>query len=53
VSEFHAEAPHSTVIERLVEGSYVAAKAGFEHMTLWTKGVDYTSGPSRHAALGK
>jgi len=30
VLEFHAEAPQATAIEGLVQGPYVAAKAGFE-----------------------
>src|SRR6218665_1872835 len=45
--EFHAEAPHATESERLAQGPYVAAKAGIEHMTLRTKGVDSTKAPPR------
>jgi len=30
VSEFHAEAPQATARERLAQGHYVAARAGFE-----------------------
>ena len=50
VLEFHAESPqlgqvlHSQAIAsgELAQGPYVAAKAGFEPATLWTKGVDAT-----------
>ena len=37
VSEFHAEAPQTTVSEGLAQGLYVAARAGVEPMTLRTK----------------
>ena len=47
VSEFHAEAPQATVSEGLAQGPYVAARAGFDPMTLRTKGVDTTNGPPR------
>ena len=43
--EFHAEAPQVTVSEGLVQGPYVAAKAGVKPMTLRTKGVDSTNEP--------
>src|SRR6218665_1336126 len=38
LSEFHAGAPQATVSEGLAQVSYVAARAGFEPMTLWVKG---------------
>jgi len=31
VSESHAEVPEATGSERLAQGPYVAARAGFEH----------------------
>src|SRR6218665_3611747 len=34
VSEFHSEAPQATASEGLAQGPYVAARAGFEPMTL-------------------
>ena len=40
VSEFHAEAPQATASEGLAQGPYMAAKAGFEPMTLWAKGAE-------------
>ena len=43
--EFHAEAPQATVSEGLAQGSYVAARAGFESTTLQTKGVESTNEP--------
>ena len=43
VSEFHAEAPQAIVSYGPAQGPYVAARAGVEHMTLWTKGVDSTN----------
>ena len=42
VPENHAEAPQATVSEGLAQGSYVAARAGVEPITLRTKGVDST-----------
>ena len=47
VPEFHTEAPQATVSERLAQSPYVAARAGFEPMTLRTKGVDSTKAPPR------
>jgi len=38
VLEFHAEEPQATVSEGLAQGPYVAATAGFEPVTLRTKG---------------
>ena len=35
----HAEAPQATGSEELAQGPYVAARAGFEPATLWTKSV--------------
>ena len=43
VSEFHAEAPLPTANEGLAQGPYVAAKAGLEPATLWTKGAESTN----------
>jgi len=40
--EFHPEAPQATVSEGLAQGSYVAARAGVQPVTLRTKGVDST-----------
>ena len=37
VSEFYAETPQATASERLAQGPYVAARAGFEPTTLRTK----------------
>src|SRR6218665_2996994 len=51
VQEFHAEAPASRLVfqatasEGLAQGSYVAARAGVEPMTLRTKDVDSTNAP--------
>jgi len=47
VPEFHAKAPKATVSEGLAQGPYTAARAGVEHMTLWTKGIDFTKAPPR------
>ena len=47
LSEFHAEAPQATTSDGLAQGPYVAAKAGFEPATLWTKGVESTNEPPR------
>src|SRR6218665_318725 len=45
VSEFHVEAPQATVSEGLSQGPYVAARAGYEPMTLRTKGAESTNEP--------
>src|SRR6218665_1884579 len=45
VSEFHAEAPQTILSERLVQGPYVAARAGFEPDTIRTKGAKSTNEP--------
>ena len=50
VPEFHAEAPQATVSEGLAQGSYVAARAGVEPMTLRTKDIDSNNAP--HAPHG-
>ena len=39
------EVPQATVSEGLAQGSYVAARAGVEHMTLRMKGVESTNAP--------
>ena len=44
-AEFHTEAPQATVSEGLVQGPYVAARAGVEPMILRTKGIDSTNAP--------
>src|SRR6218665_3257914 len=43
VLKFHAEAPRSAASEGLAQGSYAAARAGFEPTTLWTKGDKFTN----------
>ena len=43
--EFHAEAPQAYASEGLAQGSYVAARAGFEPMTLRMKGDESTIEP--------
>src|SRR6218665_3373437 len=45
LSEFHAKAPQATASEGLAQGSYVAARAGFEPTTLRTKGDESTNEP--------
>ena len=47
VSEFHAEAPQAIASERLAQGPYVAARAGFEPTTLRSKGIEFTNAPPR------
>ena len=47
VPKFHAESPQAIVSEGLAQGSYVAARAGVEPMTLRTKDVDSTNAPPR------
>ena len=42
VSEFHIKAPQATASEGLTQGPYVVTKAGFEPMTLRTKGDEST-----------
>ena len=49
MSEFHAEAPQATVSEGLAQGPYVAARAGFEHTTLRTKGAESANVPPHPA----
>ena len=43
----HAEALQATVSEELAQGSYVAARAGFEPTTLRSKGIDSIYAPTR------
>ena len=43
VSEFHTEAPQAT--ERLAQGPYMAARAGFEPTTLRMKGNESSNEP--------
>src|SRR6218665_3531881 len=52
VSGFHAEAPQATASGGLAQGQYVAARAGFESMTLQMKGAESTNEPPRPTALG-
>ena len=51
VPEFHVEAPQATVSKGLAQGSYVAARAGVEPMTLRTKCVDSIKAPPRPASV--
>jgi len=51
VSEFHAETPQATVSKELAQGPYVAASAGFEPMTLWTRGVESTNATMPHVLV--
>ena len=53
MSEFHAEAPQATASEGLSQGPYVAARAGFEPMTLWTKGDKCTNEPPRPKSVSE
>ena len=46
-SEFHADAPQAIAIEGLTQGPYLAARVGFEHTTLRTKGDESTNEPPR------
>ena len=43
----HAQALQATVSEGLAQEPYVAARARFEPMTLWSKGIDSTNAPPR------
>ena len=45
VSVFHSEAPQVTASEGLAQGPYVAARAGFEPMTLRAKVINSTNAP--------
>ena len=45
--EFHGKVPQATASEGLTQGPYMAARAGFEPTTLWTKGDEYTNEPPR------
>ena len=45
VLEFQAEAPQATASERLVQGPYMAARAGFDPTTFRTKGHESTNEP--------
>ena len=47
VPQFHAKAPQATASEGLAQGSYVAARVGFEPVTLRMKGVESTNAPPR------
>src|SRR6218665_3393026 len=47
MKEFHPEATQVTASEELAQGPYVAARAGFEPTTLWSKGFDSTKAPPR------
>ena len=53
VTEFHAEAPQATASEGLAQGSYVAARAGFELTTLRTKVNEFTNEPPRRTNVGR
>ena len=43
----YAKAPQAIASEGLAQGPYVAARSGFESMTLRTKGDEYTNEPPR------
>ena len=47
VWSLHAEALQATVSQGLAQGSYVAARAGFELATLRSKDIDSTNAPRR------
>ena len=47
MSEFHAQAPQATASEGLAKGPPVAGRAGFEPMTLRTKGDGSADEPPR------
>ena len=52
VWEFHAESPHTALIEGLAQGPYVAVRAGFEPATLRTKGVESTNESPHPTTVG-
>ena len=45
VSKFHNEAPQAISSEGLAQGPYVAARVGFEPVTLRTKGIESANEP--------
>ena len=47
VSKFHVKAPQATASEGLAQGLYIAARAGFEPMTIRMKGNESTNEPPR------
>ena len=47
VPKFHAKAPQRTLSEGLAKRPFEAARAGFEPITLRTKGVDSTKASPR------
>ena len=47
VSEFRRRSATSKLSEGLVQGPYVAARAGFKPMILGSKGIDSTNAPPR------
>ena len=51
MSEFHAKAPQATASERLAQGLYVVARAGFETKTLRSTDIDSTNEPPRPTGL--
>ena len=51
VSKFYTEASHLTVSEGLAQGTYVAARVGFEPTTLRTKGDESINEPPRPAIV--
>src|SRR6218665_563842 len=48
----HAEAQQATASEGLPQGPYVAATAGIEPTTLWSKGINSTNAPPRPTCNG-
>src|SRR6218665_1056812 len=51
LSEFTCRNLQATVSEGLAQGLYMAARAGFKPMTLWSKGIDSTNAPPRPITL--
>ena len=47
VSEFTRRSLQATANEGLTQGSYMAARAGFEPVTLWSKGIVSKNAPPR------
>ena len=47
MSEFHAKVPQANASEGIAPGPYVAARAGFEPVTIRTKCDESTSEPLR------
>jgi len=52
MSEFHAKTPHATASEGLAQCPNVAARAGFEHAILRTKGAEHSNEPPHYYYYG-